>query len=111
MKMQAESIQYSSNNYRQTGNEHNVPESTKEAFSRLLAETKEEFEYKLEHGETKPSYAIGSNSYTEDEWNKMLSGFDRAQEKIREAIREEAEKLEEKALEEKQEREEKENKG
>lgn len=39
----------------------------------------------------KPSFQIGGKSYTQEEWDKMISDFDRQAEKIREEIREEIE--------------------
>ncbi|MBQ4293856.1 MAG: hypothetical protein II754_04285 [Lachnospiraceae bacterium] len=40
------------------------------------------------------SFQIGGKSYTQDEWDKLLSDFDRQAEKLREEIREEIEERE-----------------
>ncbi len=97
MKMQTEAVKYSSNNSNQSNYVKKSAENTSDKFSQLLAETKEEFAQKLETGETKQSYAIGANSYTEEEWNKLVKGFDRIQEQLREEAENDARQLREKS--------------
>lgn len=43
----------------------------------------------LQAGRKEPSYQIGAASYTLKEWEEMLGNFDKVQEEIREAMREE----------------------
>lgn len=58
---------------------------------------------KSKKGETQKSYQIGSQSFTEDEWDKFLENFDSMQEVLKELIRERLEKKEEELLEKKRE--------
>lgn len=60
-----------------------------EALMRVLAERREEILRKLKNGDTQTKIPIGSMSLTEEEWEKLLDSFDKAQEKIQESIREE----------------------
>lgn len=50
---------------------------------------------KVENGDTAQSFQIGGKSYTQDEWDKMLSKVDRAIDEIKEENREEQERREE----------------
>ncbi len=54
---------------------------------------------KIEKGETETTYQIGSQSFTEDEWDKFLENFDSIQEVLKELMEERLEKKEEEALE------------
>lgn len=58
---------------------------TTSLFSQLIQEKKEEFIVKLKTGTTEPSYQIGAGSYTEKEWDKIIKGFDKAEEALRKA--------------------------
>lgn len=48
-----------------------------------------EMSEKFRNGETQQKIQIGRNAYTVKEWKKLLTGFDKAQEQIREEIEEE----------------------
>lgn len=48
-----------------------------------------EMSEKFRNGETEQKIQIGSNAYTVKEWKKLLTGFDKAQDQIREEIEEE----------------------
>ena len=71
----------------------NVPDA-REVMRRKMQEMYD----RVESGETEQSFKIGGKSYTQDEWDKMLSKVDRAIHEIKEENREEQEKRE--ALEE-----------
>lgn len=58
-----------------------------EALMQVISGQKEEILKKIKSGDTGTKIPIGSMSLTEEEWEKLLKGFDDAQEKIREAIR------------------------
>ncbi len=63
--------------------------TSREALMRVIAEQREEILRKLKNGDTGVRIPIGSMSLTEEEWDRLLDGFDKAQEKIQESIREE----------------------
>lgn len=69
-------------------------EKLEEIFSRLLQEKKEEYYERIESGSDEQSFQIGACSFTEEEWKKLLLGFDAAmdrlhsEEEVREAIEE-----------------------
>lgn len=52
---------------------------------------KTELYYKLLHGETETKIQIGSQELSVSEWDKLIEGFDKKQEYVREAMREEIE--------------------
>ena len=58
-----------------------------EALMQVISGQKEEILKKIKSGDTGTKIPIGSMSLTEEEWEKLLKGFDDAQEKIREAVR------------------------
>lgn len=58
-----------------------------EALMRVISEQREEILRKLKNGDTQTKIPIGSMSLTEEEWEKLLDSFDKAQEKIQESIR------------------------
>lgn len=60
-----------------------------EALMRVISEHRKEILKKLENGDTQTKIPIGSMSLTEEEWEKLLDSFDKAQEKIQESIRKE----------------------
>lgn len=60
-----------------------------ETMMRVISEHRKEILKKLENGDTQTKIPIGSMSLTEEEWEKLLDSFDKAQEKIQESIREE----------------------
>lgn len=60
-----------------------------------------EMSEKFRNGETQQKIQIGRNAYTVKEWKKLLTGFDKAQEQIREEIEEEVRiRMEKKRVEE-----------
>ena len=52
----------------------------REEYARLLKEKSEEIFTKIKNGETENSYQIGSQSFTEKEWDEFLSKFDSLEE-------------------------------
>lgn len=64
--------------------------TSREALMQVISGQKEEILKKLKNGDTGVKIPIGSMSLTEEEWEKLLKGFDDAQEKIREAVRAES---------------------
>lgn len=64
----------------------------------MLKAKMEEMEEKIRNGETEESIPTGGQSFTVKEWNKLISTFDKAQDKIKEAIEEESEKQKEKRI-------------
>ena len=70
-------------------------------YQRIISERRNEIYEKLKNGDTEESYQIGGSSFTEKEWDKLLSEVDDITEEMREAMREEHQKRFEKSLEEK----------
>ena len=64
----------------------------REEYARLLKEKSEEIFTKIKNGETENSYQIGSQSFTEKEWDEFLSKFDSVEDAIRKLMEEEQEK-------------------
>ena len=58
-------------------------------YQRIISERKNEIYEKLKNGDTEQSFQIGGNSFTEKEWDKLLSEVDDITEEMREAMREE----------------------
>ncbi len=67
----------------------NIPDA-REVMRRKMQEMYD----KVESGDTGQSFQIGRESYTQDEWDKMLSKVDRAINEIKEEDRKEQEKRE-----------------
>ena len=67
----------------------NDKDTSWEALMRVISEQKEEILQKLKNGDTQVRIPIGSMSLTEEEWDRLMDNFDKAQEKILESIREE----------------------
>lgn len=65
--------------------ENGKKETVKEMFSQLVKEKKEECLTRIQSGSSEQSFQIGSGSYTETEWKKLLKGFDVAAAKLRES--------------------------
>ena len=61
-------------------------------YQRIISERKNEIYEKLKNGDTEESFQIGGNSFTEKEWDKLLSEVDDITEEMREAMREEHQK-------------------
>ena len=70
-------------------------------YQKILSERKSEIYEKLKNGDTEESFQIGGSSFTEKEWDKLLSEVDDITEEMREAMREEHEKRFAEAVEEK----------
>ena len=70
-------------------------------YQKILSERKSEIYEKLKNGETEESFQIGGSSFTEKEWDKLLSEVDDITEEMREAMREEHENRFAEAVEEK----------
>lgn len=64
---------------------NNQKETVKEMFSQLVKDKKVEYFTRIQNGSSEQSFQIGSGSYTETEWKKLLKGFDAAQAKLRES--------------------------
>lgn len=60
-----------------------------EALMQVISGQREEILRKLKNGDTQTKIPIGSMCLTEEEWEKLLDSFDKAQEKIQESIRKE----------------------
>jgi len=70
-------------------------------YQKILSERKSEIYEKLKNGDTEVSFQIGGSSFTEKEWDKLLSEVDDITEEMWEAMREEHQKRFAKNLEEK----------
>ena len=70
-------------------------------YQKILSERKNEIYEKVKNGDTEESFQIGGSSFTEKEWDKLLSEVDDITEEMREAMREEHEKRFAEAVEEK----------
>lgn len=62
----------------------------REELLQFLSEHREEILKKIKNGDTGVKIPIGSMYLTEEEWEKLLDSFDKAQEKIQENVREES---------------------
>ncbi len=62
-------------------------EQSTEALMRIIAEQRKEILKKLENGETGQKIQIGSTSMTQEEWEKLLESFDKAEEAIQQAVK------------------------
>ncbi len=72
-------------------------EASTEALMQIIREHREEILKKLENGETGQKIQIGGMSLTEEEWEKLMDSFDRAEEAIQQAVKaEQGEELPEK---------------
>ena len=63
-------------------------------YSEYLKKKIDEIFVKIQNGDTEPSYQIGSQSFTQKEWEKFLERFDSIEEAIRELMKEEQERKE-----------------
>lgn len=72
---------------------------TREACLQMIRDKINEMYDKALHDDIEESFAIGANSFTQKEWNKLLAEFDDIQDTIRKLMREEHEKREAKRLE------------
>lgn len=60
-----------------------------QTIQQMFQEKLEEMRQKIENGDTEQSFAIGSQSFTLKEWDRMLKKFDATEEAIVEAQRKE----------------------
>lgn len=74
---------------------NNQNETVKEMFSQFVKEKKVEYFTKIQNGGLEQSIQIGSGSYTETEWRKLLKGFDAAEAKLCESANEKKNKVQE----------------
>lgn len=62
----------------------------------VIKEKIKELSEKIENGETEPTYQIGAQSFTEKEWDKLMSDYDAMQDAIKELMRDRHEERKEK---------------
>jgi len=67
---------------------------------KFISDKKNEIYEKLKNGDTEVSIPIGAQSFTEEEWEKLLEKVDNITDELREAMREEYRKRLEEAMEE-----------
>ena len=58
-------------------------------YAKILEEKINEIFVKIQNGDTEPTYQIGSQSFTEKEWEEFLNKFDSVEEAIQELMKEE----------------------
>ena len=63
-------------------------------YAKVLEEKINEIFVKIQNGDTEPTYQIGSQSFTEKEWDELMEKFDSVQEAIRAIMQEEKERAE-----------------
>lgn len=71
-----------------------ITDEKSEDYQKILKEKINEIFIKIQNGETEPSYQIGSQSFTEKEWDAFLEKFDSIQAAIKELMKEEQEQKE-----------------
>ena len=69
-------------------------------YWKIISDRKNEIYEKVKNGDTEETFQIGGSSFTEKEWDKLLSEVDDIMDEIREAMREEHQKRVEEATEE-----------
>ena len=87
---------YASNSTANTANafnRYNKPSASKEENAQVIRDRINELLEKMENGDIEPSYQIGGRSFTEREWDKMLSEFDAAEDTLKKLVEEERERL------------------
>lgn len=62
-------------------------ESSTEALMKIIAGQKEEILKKIKSGDTGQKIPIGGMSLTQEEWEKLIESFDKAEEAIQEAVK------------------------
>lgn len=65
--------------------ENNKKATVKDIFSQLVKDKKEEYFTRIQNGSSEQSFQIGSGSYTETEWKKLLKSFDAAEARLGES--------------------------
>ena len=71
-----------------------MPVTEPERYTDILEKRINEIFTKVQSGDTEPTYQIGSQSFTEKEWDALMEKFDSVQEAIRAIMQEEKEKAE-----------------
>ncbi len=79
--------------------EDNQKTPVRQEYLQLIRDKIGEMYDKVENNETEESFQIGANSFTQSQWDKLLSEFDDIQETIRKLMREEFEKRQEQKVE------------
>ncbi len=69
---------------------------SKEDYSKMLEQYAEQIKEKIKNGETEPTYQIGGQSFTEEEWKKLIEKIDKDIEQIQ---AEQAERMEKQEVE------------
>lgn len=69
-------------------------------YWKIISDRKNEIYEKVKNGDTEETFQIGGSSFTEKEWDKLLSEVDDIMEDVREAMREEHQKRVEEATKE-----------
>ena len=64
-------------------------------YHQIIQDKINELSDKLESGDTETTYAIGAQSFTEREWDKLMTDFDKAQDSMRVLMRERHKEMEE----------------
>ena len=75
-------------------------ETKTDDYWKIISDRKNEIYEKVKNGDTEETFQIGGSSFTEKEWDKLLSEVDDIMDEIREAMREEHQKRVENATEE-----------
>ncbi len=75
-------------------------EAETDEYWKIISDRKNEIYEKVKNGDTEETFQIGGSSFTEKEWDKLLSEVDDIMDEIREAMREEHQKRVEEATEE-----------
>lgn len=63
-------------------------------YRKFLSEKKNEIYEKVKNNDTEVSYQIGGQSFTQEEWDKLLENFDELEDEIKKLIKEEQERKE-----------------
>lgn len=83
---------------------NNVAGMSRQELMACISDRKNEIERKLKSGETEPSFAIGSSSFTAKEWDRLIAKVDKSLEQIKEEQEQRKEEIEEALKENKQEK-------
>lgn len=72
-----------------------MPDKSDMNYTEMIHSKVEELYTKIKNGDTEPSYAIGAQSFTQREWDKLLEQVDKVQEEIHKLVEQVKERLEE----------------
>ena len=70
------------------GDQTSVEENEDKDYMQVIRDRMQEILEKVKSGDTENSYQIGAESFTEEEWDTFLEGFDSVEEALRELMRE-----------------------